>query len=288
MLYQRGLTYEQIANELRSRGINRTVKAVIKKVKRERKKDRSSWYVNIIPSPTERFDKPLEVEEDNVVLFFDMHAPFHDAKWINSVIELALKYDCSLAGIGGDLVDFTALSKYGRQERVELEDEFRSAEQIISALADTFDRVVYCGGNHEMRLPRLTGNALNLLDTMKFFVRRENVLLTDYQWFIIRSAGEKYYVEHPKNFSSHATLVPKALCSKFLCHVIAGHGHRWGITRDASNNFWAIDAGMCADIKRLAYVSKVHSRLPKMSQGAVIIKEGIPILLSPNNIEFYR
>jgi len=94
--------------------------------------------------------------------------------------------------------------------------------------------------------------------------------------------------DSPKNYSINATIVPKKLASKYLCHIIAGHGHTWGIVRDVSDTFWAIDAGLCADPDRLAYITKVHTTNPKPVQGAVMVIDGVPILLSPDNIGFYE
>lgn len=283
-LITQGLNDAEIAKEFVELGGKRTYKAI------QRKRQREGWRTLIAANPlcAPRFDKALRVEADRALLMFDPHAPFHDADWCNRVIGLALSYKVDTVAIGGDLVDFTAFSKWGRQERVEAEDEIASAIQIVKALCDSFKRVIYSGGNHENRLPRITGNLLALRNTMELFINGTHAEVTDYHWFELISGGEKYYIEHPKNASIHATIVPKKLASKYLCHVVAGHGHLWGITRDPSNSFWCIDSGVCADPERLAYTHKVHSTRPKEVQGAVLILDGIPILLCPDNIKFYE
>ena len=120
------------------------------------------------------------------------------------------------------------------------------------------------------------------------FVNGTQTEITDYHWFELMSGGERYYVEHPKNVSIHATIVPKKLAGKYLCHIIAGHGHTWGITRDPSDSFWCIDSGVCADPHRLAYTHKVHTTRPMEVQGAVFVLDGIPLLVAPHNIGFYE
>jgi len=283
-LTQQGKNDAEIAKEFRDEGIRRTYKSI------QRKRQREGWHALIAANPlcAPRFDRPLRVEADRALLLIDPHAPFHDADWCNRVIDLALSYDIDTAAIAGDLVDFTAFSKWGRQERVEAEDEIASAIQFVEVLCSTFRRLIYSAGNHENRLPRITGNLLALRNTMQMFTNSTKTEVTDYHWFELISAGEKYYIEHPKNASIHATIVPKKLASKYLCHIIAGHGHLWGMTRDPSDTFWCIDSGVCADPERLAYTHKVHSTRPKELQGAVMVIEGIPILLSPDNIGFYE
>jgi len=230
----------------------------------------------------------MRVHEDRIVIMTDEHVPFHDADWCNRVIDIALKMGCTAVGIPGDLVDFTAFSKWGRQERVEAEDEIEAARSFLRALARSFKHVYYSGGNHEMRLPRITGNLLELRNVMEMFVSDENVELSDYHWFELYSGGEKFYVEHPKPTSTVPARVPARLASIHLCHIIAAHGHQWGICRDVSGTFWSVDSGVCADPLKLAYITKVHNTRPQIHQGAVLVLDGVPILLSPDNIGFYE
>jgi hypothetical protein len=60
------------------------------------------------------------------------------------------------------------------------------------------------------------------------------------------------------------------------------------MTRDASNKHWVVDAGLCADPVRLEYAQKVHKRFPKQVQGAVLVLDGIPLLVAPHNIRAYE
>jgi len=281
-LFEEGKDAQQICEIFREEGIHRTHQSI------RRKKQREGWHALIADAPTPRFDEPLHVIADRALILPDPHAPFHDAHWCNRVIALALRYGCDTVAVPGDLVDFTAFSKWGRQERVEAEDEIRAARDLLHVLATDFEHVIYGGGNHEMRLPRITGNLLELRDTMDMFVRDSNVLTTDYHWFELESGGQTFYVEHPKNASVIPARVPAKLVEKLGCHVIGAHGHQWGMVRDVSGRFWCIDSGVCCDPLKLAYIQKVHNTRPRVYQGAVIVREGVPILLGPDNIAFYE
>lgn len=283
-LARQGKSSAQIAEYLAIKGYARSAIAVARKLERERNANPAKWLVYVPSSRTELYNKNISCEADRVLLLFDVHAPFHSAAWINRALEFALKQRCSVVGVMGDLIDFSAFSPYGREHAVEAEDEIASAREIISALASNFAEVVYVAGNHEARMVRRTEGALALMSTMEMFVQKENVRLSDYRWADFISGGERFRAVHPKNFSQTASSVARDLCSKFLCHVITGHGHSWGMTRDRSGRFWAVDAGMCADPRRLAYNIKVPSRSPEMMQGAVLLLDGVPFLISPDNI----
>jgi hypothetical protein len=289
-MVQDGLDSAEIAERFTERGIKRTQKAIQRKRERERLADPMGWHAMVAPAPAcaPRFDQPLHIEEDRSLILPDPHVPFHDADWCNRVIALALAFRCTTAIVPGDLMDWSALSRWGRQERVEAEDEIGGGRQFLGSLARSFRRVAYTGGNHDMRLARITGNLLELRDTMEMFVRDTNVEITDYHWLELISGGELYYIEHPKNASTVPGRVPAKLAEKLGRHVIGTHGHQWGQVRDVSGRYWAIDAGVCADPLRLAHINKVHSTRPVIYQGAVLILDGVPVLLSPDNIAFYE
>ena len=288
-LVQLGWGPEAIRQEFAKEGIERNHGSIRSKMRRERKAHPEEWHEKIAPPPdcAKRFNQQVRVEAESALLTFDWHAPFHDHRWGDELIELGIRRKVELIGIGGDLIDFSAFSKYGRQERVEAEDEIRAAEQIVSALAHEFKRVVYSGGNHEMRLPKAADNNLALLDTMGMFVRAPNVTITDYHWFELVSGGQEWYAEHPKNASVNAGIVPAKLCAKYHKNVAAGHGHTWGITRDVSGTWYGVDVGICADRLRMAYITKVHSTRQEVCQGALLIEGGAPLLLDPQTIRRY-
>lgn len=285
---QDGKGDDEIVELFRREGIAHTYKSVQRKRQRMRAADPASWMAQVRAANVPRYDQPVSVDADRALLLFDVHAPFHDSAWINRVMALADRWQVDTVGIGGDLVDFSAFSKYGRELGIEASDEMDAAAHILTVLTRNFDRVVYSGGNHEMRLVRQVDHLLSLQRVMELFVTSPRVTITDYHWFELISAGQKFYIEHPKNASIHATIVPKKLCAKFHCHCIAGHGHGWGQTRDDSGRYFAIDSGICADERKLAYAQKQHNTRPVMQRGAVIVVDGTPVALSPHNIALYE
>jgi len=276
-LTQQGKNDAEIATEFQQAGIRRTYKSI------QRKRQREGWHAMVAANPesAHKWNEPAVVRAERALVLFDIHAPFHDADWINWCVSTALRFGCEACVIGGDLVDFAAFSKWGRQERIEAEDEIRTARQIIHALARSFNHIVYGSGNHEMRLPRITGNLLELRDAMDMFVCEKNVTVSDYHWTLLISGEQEFQIEHPKNISAIHGRVPAKLAEKYHRHILAGHGHLWGEVKDVSGQYWALDVGISCDPERLAYNTKVHNTRPAMNQGAVMVLHGIPWLLDP-------
>lgn len=285
---QDGLDSAAIAERFKAEGIHRTQRSVSLCIWKHRRAGEAGWGAQVKAGASQRFTQAPVNEAARWLLCFDIHAPYHDARFCNEMIELALRWDVKHAIIGGDLIDWAALSPYGKEASVLAEDEIRAAEQVTTAFARNFEQVVYIGGNHEARITRLLDAGLPLTAIARMFVGAPNVQVTDYHWCEIVSCGERYQIEHPKNASIHATLVPKKLCAKFGKHVIAGHGHVWGMARDDSGRYWAIDSGIMADPDKIAYANLEHNTRPVMQQGACLVIDGAPILVAPQNIEMYK
>jgi len=286
-LLQQGKAAHEIWSLFQSEGIDRTQRAIERKVARERKLHPETWHgkVQAPPPAYKKYDEQLVLEADSALILFDIHAPRHHNRFINQCIGVALQWGCNLCIIGGDLIDFDAFSYFGSAIETDAEDEIRATEQIVKILAQEFETVAEIDGNHEDRIVRLLNHKVPPERIMSWWAKQDNVLTSSYRWCELTSGGERFYIEHPRNTSVIPTRVAQGLCSKHLTHVIMGHNHLWGMTKDASGTFWAIEGGICADPKRLPYVNVVHNKRPAFCVGAVIVREGVPWLLSPENIQ---
>ena len=280
LLTEQGRDSAEIAATFAERGIARTQKAI------QRRRERMQWHARVAESPV-KLDAPPTLKGD-ALLLFDVHSPCHDAAWVNRCVDLALSWGVRKLGIGGDLVSFDAFSIFARSDAYDAGTEIRVTEGILRALEANFDEIVYSNGNHEMRLSRRTDWLLPVETAVRLFLKDGKTTFTRSHWFTLESGGESFYVEHPKNAAVMQTSVPAKLAAKYHTHVIGGHGHLWGQGRDVSGRYWAIDAGICADPARLEYYQMQHTTRPAMCQGAVIVKGGIPYLLSPANIAGYE
>jgi len=280
-LIEQGHNDAEITDQLQRDGIQRTYKAI------QRLRQRQGWHAKVQPSPF-TLDRAVVLEADRALLLFDIHAPLHDFEWINRVLDLALKWRCDSIGIGGDLVDFSSVSYWGRSIGIELADELDAGAAVMKALAGCFKRKVLAGGNHEHRMVKALKGALKMQEVLDQFVAGPCVTTTNRTWFELRSGGKAFRICHPGQYSRNPTWVAQKLASKYRCSVIAGHDHLWGVTRDPSNGWWAIDAGCCLDPKRVNYLEEQMTTFPQPVQGAVIVIEGTPILLGEHNVGLYE
>jgi len=276
-----GFNRQQIVELLEKRGYARTYKAV------QRLVERKPWRALVKPSPF-ALDKPVTLETDKALLLFDIHAPFQHATWLNRVIDLALAWGVEDCAVGGDLVELSSISYWGRAVGVELQAELDAGCMVMRTLAANFKRKVLVGGNHEFRLVRKLENTLTLGQALDYFVASPSTETSNHKWFWLKSGGRAFRVGHPKNYSRIPTRTAWRLASKYRCSVIVGHNHLWGITRDVSNGWWAVDAGCCLDAKRVGWLEQEMSTNPEVVLGAVIVMDGVPVLLGRHNIEFYE
>lgn len=275
---ERGDNAEQTSQALREAGFDRSHQAVRRYLQRH-----PEIHARVAPSPVRCIDRPPVLKGDALVIA-DVHAPLHDSTWINRCVDMALSWGVRKLAIGGDLVDFGAFSIFEKSGEYGIGEEIRATEQIIKTFEGCFDEIVYGNGNHEQRLSRRTEWLLPVEHAVRLFMRDGKVTFTRSHWFTVESGGETFMVTHPKNTSVNQTVVPAKLAAKYHMHAIAGHGHLWGQGRDVSGLYWAIDLGICADVRRLEYYVEQPTIRPVMQQGACIIKGGVPYLLSPHNI----
>ena len=278
---EQGVLAPEVAERFQQSGINRTIKAIT------RRREKLGIHALVQPSPFPVYDAPLVIEGDTLNLF-DLHCPFHDAPLVNRLVALARKWGIRKATVGGDAVDFAGFSKYGRKLGTEAEDEIRATEQTLNTLAAEFEEVGYCPGGHEKRLARMVGWLLRMDYLMNLWVSRKNIKTTRRHYLFVVSGGQRFLIGHPDSYSRNATYTAKQIASNQRCHAILGHDHIIGMTRDVSDTWWAIDAGICADPKRLDYLQERLTTHPKAMQGAVIIKDGVPIPLTPQNLPLYE
>ena len=154
-------------------------------------------------------------------------------------------------------------------------EELRVARKAVKALAECFSNVDVVLGNHEGRLLNQLKSPLFPTEITRL-VDMQSWRIAPFYFQYLISGGEKYHVEHPKNYGKFSA---SKLCSKYLVNVLMGHSHHLSYTFDPSGKFYAIEMGCCADERRLPYASQRHNTTPSHALGAVIVRDGAPWLL---------
>lgn len=317
-LKEKGYTYEQIGGVLgRSRS---SVKSKFKRLKSD-----GSIYdfdIGIIPeSQYRRYDEPLVMEGDAIVLP-DIELPFHNAEFMNRILDLADTWGIKKAIVAGDLLHFDSLTSweanwvsengYGlsdKNERILMEmakrlpaefqeeviativglddesddmssgvsRELRHARKIIRIMTELFEEIDFILGNHDDRFLRALNSPMFPSEILRLVEAGDKWRVEPYYYSTLISGGEKYQIEHPKTWAKSS---PYKLASKFQCHILQGHSHRWGMDIDISGKFYAIHMGCIVDEYRLPYAVQRHNTADSHALGAVIVRDGYPYLLS--------
>lgn len=290
------LTSHALAELLRSsQGRPRFTPVQVARHLRERERVRTDSHpkrdlvVPVPESPKPHLSNPIRLEGNpNRVILSDLHVPYHDARWLNQVLTLARAWGIETCVLQGDTVDGTCFSKFGHAPDDTLEEELSAGEGVLASLAASFGRVVVMLGNHETnRLLKTLQQQLRAERFLRMLTDGDNVEITHFEWIEAtprETDGYGWVHCHPRNSSVIAGRVPSLIASRSWPrhHVSAGHGHLVGLVRADDGVRWCVDTGICADTARLAYSTFSISTRPAMAQGALLIYEGRPWLVTPD------
>jgi hypothetical protein len=290
----------------------RSVDAVRQKRYIERQKAR------IKPSPYPSYNEPLHIT-GNVLVLPDVEAPFHNADFLNRVVDLAMAWKVESLLAAGDLfhlgvmsgwqpnwskvvasymdedtkdalIDlFNALPKDKRSQGFEILE--KCEEKTDSSFADEVracKKVVNAFGCFNNKYHIMGNHEGRLLSALNSGLEGQNIRdlfgmdgwqMSEYYFAEVISNGEKFRVAHPKTYGKNA---PADMASRFLCHYLMGHSHDWSQRFDRSGKFFAIAMGHCADESKFPYEAQRDRMYWAHVPGAVIIRDGFPWLLSEN------
>jgi hypothetical protein len=273
----------------------------------------------IYESPYPRYDEPLEMDGDAIVLP-DIEAPFHHAEFINRCLELAKAWNIKQCIVAGDLLHFDSLS--GWEPNWTNTDSGEVTAQVEAALVEFAKSL---GSKQQERLFGIIGElgeknekdgmstelkiARNMLKELEKQFDKIDYVIGNHEGRLLRAlqtaldpkeltrlleVGDKWRVS-PFYFSylnsggvrwciehpkSAAATTAKVLASKYDCSVLMAHSHHFSITTDVSGEHYAAEIGCLVDEARLPYAAQRHTRADAHSLGAAIIKNGYPWILT--------
>ena len=257
------------------------------------------------------YDNPRLPDGDYLCLG-DLHAPYHDAAFINEAIIAAQDAGIKAAIVGGDWLDMHALSawpedfspapnvisgqKYNelrefadslpddkRAELLEriadshedngLQAEIKSVREMLKQFAANFEQVYYVMGNHEKWLIRKLEKAIGGGELSALFLGNNPACrIIPYYWTIFESGGQPWRITHPNGASKGVS--GTKLAAKYQANVIMFHNHHFSIRSEISGKFVGIEPGHCLDEKRAHYVAVRDNSADMHINGAVIVKAG--------------
>lgn len=269
----------------------------------------------IKPSPYPSYNQPPRIETDKILVIPDLELPFHNADFVNRIVDLALAWNIDTMLAAGDMFHLEVLtgwepnwksiiSSYMDEDTKDmLIDLFNSLP--MSKRDKGFEILEKCepkeddGFADEIRACKKVVKALDcfknkwhiqgnhegrLLKAMNSGLNGQNLAdifqMTDWHvseyYFAEVVCKELFRIAHPKPYARNT---PVDMASRFLCHYLMGHSHDLCARFDRSGKFWAIAMGHCADESKFPYEAQRDRMYWAHVPGAVIIRDGYPFLL---------
>jgi hypothetical protein len=159
-----------------------------------------------------------------------------------------------------------------------ISQELSAARKCVKAMADCFESIDFVLGNHDARFLRTVGSSLFPEDLLRLVDQANNPKwrVAPYYFSRLETEGGTFQIEHPKTWAKNS---PVKLASKFQCHILQAHSHKWVFDLDPSGTYYAIHMGCIVDEARLPYAAQIHNTADPHMQGAVIVRDGYPYLL---------
>jgi hypothetical protein len=163
-----------------------------------------------------------------------------------------------------------------------ISQELRAARKCVKAMAECFENIDFLLGNHDGRFLKALGSPM-FPDELLILIEQNNPKWRVAPYYYSRLITEDgvYQVEHPKTWAKNS---PIKLASKYRCHILQAHSHKWAKDLDISGRYWAIHMGCIVDETRLPYAAQRHNTAEAHMQGAVIVRDGYPYLLGERTI----
>jgi len=240
--------------------------------------------------PREEIEPPLKVESDAIIVASDFHIPFASAEWIGRMIGEAKKRRIRDLAIVGDFWDCDALAIYPKYfgQPFTFEEEIGIVRDVLAYIAQHFDRVFICQGNHEYRWSRIhtqlcvceLWRQVFAVDSEALFKLFKKVNITANDYIELKSGGERWRLCHPKNYRQNPLSVATALAQKHQCNIANAHGHfaAGPELEKMSKRWWVMDLGGLFNPRAIEYMQR-SSTFPQLNRGFAVITGGCPELV---------
>lgn len=231
-------------------------------------------------------NRPIVVEDPSVAITADWHVPLYDPTYVNYFIETARARGARTLIAAGDFFNFDALSRFDpKQEDAGLEFELSEATAVMRVLLESFDRIVYLWGNHDGRLTKALGFAIQFKEAMKLVfgsLGQEALEILEFSnldhCWLKQGDGREWYVCHPENYNRNPLTTARVLASKFNANVITAHSHHCAIGYGTDGKKVIAEVGGLFDKDKTAYLQKTTTH-PTWQQGFAILEKDMPILI---------
>lgn len=165
----------------------------------------------------------------------DIHVPYHSIEAVTTAIQVGLEEEVDTIFLGGDFMDFYAISSYEKDPRKRsFAQELELGKEMLARIREVFpdQAIFYMVGNHEERLEKyMRVKAPELLDCEAFTIEE----LLDFKRFNVHciknkstcAAGDLTLMHgHEYGRGGGGVFPARSLLTKTHKAAICGHWHR--------------------------------------------------------------
>lgn len=188
------------------------------------------------------------VKYKKVLFIPDIHAPFHDKKWLASLILFIKFFKPKTIFIMGDVVDFYAISKFVKDPKraLELQDELDSAHKVLADIKKVSGtaKVILIRGNHEHRLQRYLWTTAQELSGLRSLSVPELLELDELGIEYVERGRYNFHgiiIKHGNIVRKFSSYTAKAELERHGTSGVSAHTHRAGVnhySNDSGHHAW--------------------------------------------------
>lgn len=229
-------------------------------------------------------DEPIRLPlKGSYAVTADWHIPLYDPEYVNTFIEESREREVSTLIVGGDFFNFDALSQYTHQDNAGLQKELDEALLVMRTLLETFDSVYFLWGNHDARMHKALGFAMQFQEAMKMAfaglgddaLGKITFTNLDHMWL-----DDEWYICHPGNYTRIPLSTARALATKYGASVITAHSHHCAVGYAVDGEKVVAEIGGLFDRRKTAYLQR-SSTFPAWAQGYGFLDDGKLTVKSP-------
>lgn len=230
------------------------------------------------------YEKRILVEEKCIAILSDVHAPYHDERFLAYALEVCRRSGVEAIVWLGDLADMHLFSHFGVTDHSDdMERDLNMLGGIVELAADVVDRQYWSIGNHEERFIRHNNYRLGMTDIARLcgleaLLFSGKLIMSDNP--TLDAAGGKVMMTHPKSYGRTPLVVPGQLADKFGQHVISAHAHHAAYGYSPTGNYWCVESGGCFEPSLHKYIQHSVTTHRKWSKGFVLLNGDVPSLFS--------
>jgi len=167
------------------------------------------------------------------VVVGDFHVPYHSDNCLNLLLKFGKKHRISEIVLGGDFMDFYAISSFNRNpDRINaLQKEVDLGIDILKKLKSITKNIIYVQGNHEERLRKYLWTKapeLASLRSLKFETLMKLKKL-DITYIEDQIVLDGVLITHGDMTSKYSSYTARGMFEKVGTTLIFGHTHKGGV-----------------------------------------------------------